>query len=224
MVTASQDKKASVGADLGVTSWDGASERSLEQALVLPAAECVEAEVIGRCRWRVSRRPSHRRLGLMVTARSAYRHPVARIFVGAMQKRLHLSQELRERVHIALQEAVMNAILHGNLGLDPGLRDSLQGLATLHDTIAARFASARIARSIIRVDARWTRTMLHLVIRDSGRGFKLNRLSSADEGPGTGRIGSGRGLIILGAMCDRIAFLRGGTTIELGFLLLATRA
>lgn len=216
MVVTSQHNRSD---ERGATSWDAVSEQSLVYALAPPVCVCVEAGTSGQSAVPPRRSASRRRLGLTVTAHSVYRHAIAKVFAASLQARLHLSADLRERVHTALQEALMNAMLHGNLGLDAGLRDNLQALATSHDIIESRFASEQIARSIIYIDATWTRTMLYVVVRDSGGGFNSRELPSPEERLAAGRLGSGRGLMILQSLCDRIGLVRGGTTIKLGFLL-----
>jgi len=214
MVDAGQEQDS---ANAGIACWDGASAQSLMQALLSPAADCIESGVTAPGPAR--RNASCRRLGMTVTAQSVYRYPVAKVFARALQIRLDLSLEIHERVLTALQEAMINAMLHGNLGLDSGPRNDLEGLAASHCVIAARFASEYSARSLIRVQATWTRTRLRVVVRDSGDGFSRNELPSVDERLAAARPGSGRGLMILEALCDHIGIQRRGTVIALNFVL-----
>jgi Histidine kinase-like ATPase domain len=200
-----------------VTCWDGVSESSLARALSLPVTECMEVALIdGNQYSQLSfRARTDGCLRLAVTTRSAYRHQVAKVFVGALAVRIELSRDLRERVHTAVQEAMINSVLHGNLAINSELRDSLEGLTTSHQTIERLLTSPQIARSMIRVEAIWSSTMLYVLVRDSGAGFKRSELPP----PSVSRRGSGRGLAILEAFCDRIALLNGGATIKMGFLL-----
>lgn len=205
----------------GFTCWDGASEGSLARALSSPVTECMEVALIdGNQYSRLLFRPRTRGcLRLALTTRSAYRHPVVKVFVGAMAIRIDLSRDLRERIHTALQEAVINSVLHGNLGINSELRSSLEGLETSHQTIEMLLRSPQIARSMIRVEAIWNSTMLHVLVRDSGAGYKRSELPSPSDLHASGHVGSGRGLAILEAFCDRVALLNGGATIKLGFRL-----
>lgn len=212
MVAASAKTKAHAV----ISRWDGISMQSLAQALMSPATDCIEGNATGSPR---TGRSTGRHLGLTVTTRSVYRHSIARVFAGALQGRIALSPDLHQRVHTALQEAMINAMLHGNLGLDASLRDDLQALTVSRAIIEARLASEQIARSLIRVDANWSGTMLYVVVRDNGSGFTKTDVPSEEERLDAGRTGSGRGLMILETLCDRISLLRGGTTIKLGFLL-----
>jgi anti-sigma regulatory factor (Ser/Thr protein kinase) len=202
-----------------VACWDGVSERSLAFALIPPTTDCVEVDLADRRSGRAVRKMSCGRLGLTVTTRSAYRHSVAKAFVEAIAARLSFPRDLRERIHTAVQEAVMNAMLHGNLELGSGLRDSLEGLAASHELIEALLELPEVARSTIRVDAIWNPTMLYVLIRDSGRGFKRTESPSPELWQAGGDRGCGRGLAILEMFCDRVALLSGGTAIKLGFRL-----
>jgi hypothetical protein len=114
---------------------------------------------------------------------------------------------------------MMNSVLHGNLAINSGLRDSLEGLTTAHQSIEALLTSPQIARSMIRVEAIWNSSMLYVLVRDSGGGFKRSELPSPGACQKAGHRGCGRGLAIVEAFCDRVALLNGGATIKLGFRL-----
>jgi anti-sigma regulatory factor (Ser/Thr protein kinase) len=205
----------------GFTCWDGVSESSLARALSPPVTECMEVALIDGNQYSrlLFRSRTSGCLRLALTTRSAYRHQVVKVFIAAMATRIELSRDLRERAHTAIQEAMMNSVLHGNLAINPGLRDSLEGLVTSHQTIEMLLASPQIARGMIRVEAIWNSSMLYVLVRDGGAGFKGSELPSPSARHAAGYVASGRGLAILQAFCDRIAFLHGGTTIKLGFRL-----
>jgi anti-sigma regulatory factor (Ser/Thr protein kinase) len=202
-----------------LTSWDGASAESLAQALAAPTVDCVEHGVTGPQPHPARPRRGGGRLGLRVTAQAVYRHPIAKVFAAGLRSRLDLSAALHERLHTALQEAMMNAMLHGNLGLESGLRDNLQALAVAQASIEARLAIGQIAHSMIEVEAHWSETLLRVTVRDSGGGFQRNALPSLEERLAAGKVGSGRGLMLLEMLCDRVALRRGGTSISLVFRL-----
>ena len=214
-----EQKEIAACAASGFSCWDGVSESSLAQALSAPVTECMEAALIdGNQYSRLSfRARSDGCLRLALTTRSAYRHQVVKVFVGALADRVALSRDLRERIHTAVQEAMINSVLHGNLAIGSGLRDSLEGLTTSHQAIETLLASPQIARSMIRVEAIWNSSMLYILVRDSGAGFERDELRSSRARPKANR--SGRGLAILDAFCDRMALLNGGATIKMGFRL-----
>lgn len=216
-----QGQEIAVSAAPGLTCWDGVSESSLAQALSLPVTECMEVALIDGNEYSrlLFRARTDGCLRLAVTTRSAYRHQVVKVFVGALAIRMDLSRDLRERIHTAVQEAMINSVLHGNLGLSSESRDTLEGLETSHQKIEVLLTSPQIARSMIRVEAIWNSTMLYVLVRDSGAGFKRSELPSPNAWQKAGHHGSGRGLAIVEAFCDRVALLNGGATIKLGFRL-----
>jgi anti-sigma regulatory factor (Ser/Thr protein kinase) len=216
-----QDQKIAASAAPGFTCWDGVSESSLAQALSLPVTECMEVALIDGNQYSqlLFRARTDGCLRLAVTTRSAYRHQVVKVFVGAMAVRMNLSRDLRERIHTAVQEAMINSVMHGNLAITSEPRDGLEGLTTSHQAIERLLTSPQIARSMIRVEAIWNSSMLYVLVRDSGAGFRRSDLPSPDEWQKAGHHGSGRGLAIVEASCDRVALLNGGATIKLGFRL-----
>jgi anti-sigma regulatory factor (Ser/Thr protein kinase) len=217
MDTATESCETRAGEDPGFTCWDGVSESSLGRALREPAIECVEAELTELGVRRTRQSATRPRLSLTMTTRSAYRHPVTKVFTEAMQARLHFSRDLHERFHTALQEAVMNAMIHGNLGLDSRLRDGLAGLAASHAVIESLLARPAVACRAIRVDAIWNTTMLSVMVRDDGSGFARNVAELSAAPPSEKH--HGRGLRILETFCDRVTLLHCGTMIKLGFRL-----
>jgi len=211
----------SVADDVETTTvcWDGLAEASLVLSLSPPATDCVERDLIESHRRRSRPRSAAvcRHLGLALTTRSAYRCMVARPFVDAIAERTDLSDDVRERAQTALQEAVMNAVLHGNLGLDSSLRDDLAGIKTTHQRIEQLLSKPEVALSALRIDAIWNNSDLLIMVRDSGNGFDRKHVPSSNEWKAAGHIGGGRGFLVLEAFCDRLALLRGGTVIRLGF-------
>jgi hypothetical protein len=199
--------------------WDGMAETSLAVSLSPPTSDCIERELLGTQRRRRRPRAVCRHLGLVLTTRSAYRCALARAFVHAISERIHLSDDVLERAHTALQEAIMNAVLHGNLGLDSALRDDLAGMDRMHQTIESLLSSPQVALAAVRIDAVWNSSLLYIMVCDSGAGFDRSKLPTSQQSVAQTRIGGGRGFLILEAFCDRIALLRGGTLIKLGFRL-----
>ena len=197
--------------------WDGVSVSSLTLALSPPVTECVEIDLLDQYNKSVHGQRILGHLSLMVTTKSAYRQPVGKAFVEAMAIRTPMPEDLRERIYTAIQEAMMNAVLHGNLKIGSGARDSLEGLMQTHELIEQMLAVPEGARGAIRVDAIWNSKVLHVLIRDSGDGFAKAELPSSEDIEADGQIASGRGLSILEAICDRVVLLHGGRTIKLGF-------
>ena len=193
------------------TCWDGVSEDTLVQALAAPALVCVEADLLIEGGSGCDDHGSPNRLGLTLSIRSIFRLAIAKAFVMAIDRRLPLCRETRDRVHTALHEVLLNAVMHGHLKIDAALRDSLGGFGASHDIIAAQLDGDDFSQSRVSIDAQWTEERLVIAVHDNGIGYV----------PGTGRTakrrGSGRGLLILEAFCDSVTHQNGGRSIILGF-------
>lgn len=194
--------------------WDGASVQSLAHAMEPPVVCCVEQglpdallEVGGL----------FHSLGLAITTRAAFRLPVANAFIEALDQRLHLGDDLRVRMLTVLHEAVMNAVLHGNLGLGSSLRDSFAQMARLQRIIERRLGDTALGARRVFVEASWTASMLHLQVRDCGEGFVREVAFGMPDADGGGRRGGGRGLYIIEQLSDGVEYLNNGSTIRIGF-------
>jgi anti-sigma regulatory factor (Ser/Thr protein kinase) len=133
-----------------------------------------------------------------------------------MASRTSLSEDLRIRIYSAVQEALMNAIFHGNLKIDPHLRDSLDGLLAAQEAIELKLALPEVARAMIRMEATWDASTVQVAVRDSGEGYDAAN-SCARNAHGMCDGASGRGLDILEAFSDRVEVSNGGTIIKLEF-------
>lgn len=199
--------------------WDGLSEQSLRAAMSPPVLHCIEYDLVDQIADITLNKRTSGQLGLVVTTRSAYRHFVARAFVEAMASRIPLLDDLRERAHTAVHEALMNAVLHGNLGISSADRESLSALMETEMRIEALLTLPRLALSVVRIEAIWNSTTLHVRISDSGDGFQRPESGSLRDRPANENAASGRGLSIMAAICDRVVLLDGGRSIKLGFRL-----
>jgi anti-sigma regulatory factor (Ser/Thr protein kinase) len=198
----------------GVSLWDGASAQSLAHALEPPVVYCVEQglrdamlEVGGL----------FHSLGLAITTRAAFRLPVANAFVDAVDQRLHLDDDLRVRMLTVLHEAVINAVLHGNLGLGSGLRDDFAHMARLQRIIERRLADSSLGDRMVFIEASWTTSMHHLLVRDCGNGFTRELAFGSPEAEGDRPRSSGRGLYIIEQLSDSVEYLNNGSAIRIGF-------
>jgi CheY-like chemotaxis protein/anti-sigma regulatory factor (Ser/Thr protein kinase) len=127
--------------------------------------------------------------------------------------RLRLGDETAmTRVCVALEEALLNAIFHGNLQLSSDLRqdgeeayyrlaEERRGIAPFRDRQV--FCSARLSRAEVSVS-----------IRDEGPGFDPSTLPDPTDPANLGRIG-GRGLLLIRTFMDSVTHNKTGNEITL---------
>lgn len=107
------------------------------------------------------------------------------------------------RISTALQESLMNAIEHGNLELDSGLReDGGEAYAALG---YQRRQQKPFAERRVDVLAKIDRASITLVIRDQGSGFNPEALPDPTDPSNLQKV-SGRGLMLIRTFMDEVSF------------------
>jgi anti-sigma regulatory factor (Ser/Thr protein kinase) len=190
-------------------AWDAASDLPLELALGAPVALCIDAA-------------SHVPVGLLagvladasltvcLATTTAYRNRAAYSIVAALARRLGFGRDLADRIETALHEALMNAVIHGNLGLSSASRDDLDGCVDYELTIARLLDRADLARRPVVVAARWLATEIELTISDECGGFDATARPAEAAG-------HGRGLLLINALADRVSLPEDGRGLVMGF-------
>jgi CheY-like chemotaxis protein len=116
------------------------------------------------------------------------------------------------RLAVALREALVNAMDHGNLELDSELRQD-------DERIYERLGQERRQQSPyrerrVRVEVSVTRTEATFTVRDEGPGFDPSTLPDPTDPANLCRIG-GRGLLLIRTLMDEVRFNATGNEIVL---------
>ena len=118
----------------------------------------------------------------------------------------------RIRLGIALEEALVNAMYHGNLEVSSDLRrDSDRPYLEM---IERRRRLAPFKDRVIRVDATLGPDEAVFVIADEGPGFDPNQLPDPTN-PSNMEVTSGRGLLLIRTFMDSVAYNAQGNQITL---------
>jgi anti-sigma regulatory factor (Ser/Thr protein kinase) len=116
------------------------------------------------------------------------------------------------RVAMAVHEAILNAIHHGNLELDSTLR---LGDEQCYQRLAAtRRGKPPYRGRLVHVRGRFDVDAAVFVVRDEGRGFDPTSLPDPTEVPCLERP-SGRGLLLIRCFMDEVTFNPTGNEITL---------
>jgi len=116
------------------------------------------------------------------------------------------------RIGVALEEALINALYHGNLQVGSDLRGGDDQAYYALVTERCRETPFRDRR--IHVSAKLTRDEAIFVIRDEGKGFDLSRLPDPDD-PSALERASGRGLLLMRAFMDDVSYDPTGSVVTL---------
>lgn len=116
------------------------------------------------------------------------------------------------RTGVALEEALVNAMLHGNLEVSSGLRGESD--EQYYALIARRSAESPYRDRRIRVDARFERHQAVFVVRDEGPGFNPLALPDPHD-PVALEQPAGRGILLMRAFMDEVHYNQIGNEVTL---------
>jgi CheY-like chemotaxis protein len=136
--------------------------------------------------------------------------------IGYLQEnisRMGLCDEIgRIRVSIALQEALLNAMQHGNLEVESELKEkNEQGF---QDLIKQRRREKPYLTRRVYVTARESPAEAVYVIRDEGPGFDPSQLPDPTDPSNLDRV-SGRGLLLIRTFMDKVHHNEAGNQITM---------
>ena len=115
-------------------------------------------------------------------------------------------------VTVALDEAISNALHHGNLEVDSRLRE--EGMQRYLDAIEERRRAAPYSGRRIRVDATLTRDAATFVVSDDGPGFDPSTVPDPLD-PASLLKASGRGLVLIQTFMDDVRFNEKGNEVTM---------
>ena len=116
------------------------------------------------------------------------------------------------RVGIALDEALVNALYHGNLELDSQLRE--QDTDVYQQMAVDRAARHPYCNRLLRVDVKITTACAEITISDDGPGFDPQRLPDPTDPANLDKL-SGRGVLLMRTFMDEVDFNDKGNRVTL---------
>jgi anti-sigma regulatory factor (Ser/Thr protein kinase) len=116
------------------------------------------------------------------------------------------------RISLALEEALANALYHGNLEIDSNDVETQQ--MCRHDVAQWRRLQQPYCNRQIQVLATIARRAAVFVVRDQGRGFDPNRLRDPTDDANLDR-SSGRGVFLMRNLMDRVVFNEIGNEVTM---------
>jgi CheY-like chemotaxis protein len=116
------------------------------------------------------------------------------------------------RMGLALQEALLNALYHGNLEVSSDIREvsGSEYLRVAQERSNVAPYSDRKVRLQVHVDGE----AIRMIIEDEGQGFDLEQVPDPND-PENLLKASGRGLHLIGTIMDQVIHSNGGSTVEL---------
>lgn len=118
----------------------------------------------------------------------------------------------RTRIGVALEEALVNALYHGNLEVSSDLRG--EDDKAYYELITNRGRSEPYCNRRIHVEARLSRDEASFSIRDEGKGFDPTNLPDPND-PETLERAHGRGVLLMRAFMDDVSYNSTGNEVTL---------
>jgi anti-sigma regulatory factor (Ser/Thr protein kinase) len=119
-----------------------------------------------------------------------------------------------KKLMVALQEALVNAVVHGNLELSSELKE--RGDSSFAEALAQRAADIRLSQRIVDILVDYDGQRCRWIITDQGQGFDveqvLKRLESDDPEL---LLASGRGILLMRSFLDEVKYEEGGRRLIL---------
>ena len=116
------------------------------------------------------------------------------------------------RVCVALEEAINNALFHGNLEISSHLRTS--DSQAYQQLVQQRSQASPFRERTIHVQAKFTKQAATFIVRDEGPGFDLQSLPDPTD-PENLEKASGRGLLLMRTFMDSVEFNRAGNEVTM---------
>lgn len=146
-------------------------------------------------------------LSLSVTTAVAHAQPLAAAVAQLLA--LLAPGADRDAIETALQEAVANAVIHGNLGLDSLAVGTPEEMRRFAEALAERLSDPALAGRRVSVDARMAGKVLRLEVSDEGSGYAV-----VQHRPGQP---FGRGLGLVSRFASRCEVRDGGRRLCMEF-------
>ncbi|AUH51447.1 hypothetical protein CXB49_11775 [Chromobacterium sp. ATCC 53434] len=126
-----------------------------------------------------------------------------------------------KQVLLVVSELFNNALDHGVLGLDPGLKEQPDGYERYFTSRREKLAALEEAWIALQLERRSeeARDCIRIQLRDSGAGFDHHTLMER-LGQRAGERRHGRGVELVRALCSRLVYRGHGNEVEAEFLLL----
>lgn len=166
----------------------------------------------GRCRAGLLRQLSRQSIEFELENNLNQITPLRQMIVDNCHQMGVVTERDRVRVSVALEEALTNAIVHGNLEVSSQLR--LQADYTYEELIRRRQHEEPYASRRVVLRCELTRESARITIQDGGPGFDVSALPDPRE---SNRIAlpSGRGVLLMRSFLDAVSYNESGNAVTL---------
>ena len=152
-------------------------------------------------------------LYLGLSTSSAYGVELAKLFTQSLGGRLGFGDDLRDNMELALHEALVNGLIHGNLGIPSTGRETLELFSEYCRAVERGLGDPDRGSRLIEVFAWWNEHHIDISVEDDGEGYDPSAIGSTTSNGRT----SGRGLQLNGSLTEGYRITQGGRRLTMRF-------
>jgi CheY-like chemotaxis protein/anti-sigma regulatory factor (Ser/Thr protein kinase) len=188
------------------------AKRRLQQDLMEIVQQVIDSSDENRLQSRLMHRLARNEFSFVLNNDLSLVHSLVKYLQHTLRC-VRLADEVdRLRVGIAVEEALLNALYHGNLEVSSSLKESDPNL--FEETARQRSLEEPYRNRRVFVDALVSREAARFVIRDEGRGFDPTALPDPCN-PANLEKASGRGILLMRSFMDEVIFNEQGNQVTL---------
>lgn len=210
MTAAGSEELAVEALRLGAASY--VTKRRLGEDLVSALQQVLEAATHDRGQTRLMTRVVRSENEYVLPSDIPLIHALVRQIRETMRSMRTFPENDRLRIGIALEEALLNSLYHGNLEVSSELRD--QGHGAYESLARERAGREPYCNRRLHVEVSLTQDEARFTIRDEGLGFDPLDVSDPTD-PAYLERPSGRGMLLMKSFMDDVAYTSGGNVVTL---------
>ncbi|CAA6603002.1 hypothetical protein MTBLM1_10022 [Rhodospirillaceae bacterium LM-1] len=162
---------------------------------------------------RLSRALEMRGLYMSLSTATAFQVDLTSVLCSICSRRLPMSEERRYDIETAVDEALSNAMVHGNLDIASVLRNDPADFDLYCDLVNERLVTPLYATRRIEVLATWTPDSLDIEVHDEGRGYDISNFNT----PPQLEAKCGRGFTLIRSLASNVTIAEHGRSLTMSF-------
>lgn len=152
-------------------------------------------------------------LFLSLSTATAFNADLTNLLCMACRQRMDLSEERLSDIETAVEEALSNAMVHGNLDIASVLRNDPADFEQYCELVNQRLTTPSYALRRIEVLATWSQTRIDVEVHDEGRGYDIANFKALPQLEAK----CGRGFSLIRDIASTVTIAEHGRSLTMSF-------
>lgn len=154
-----------------------------------------------------------RGLLLSLSTATAFNADLTNLLCTACRQRIDLSDERLSDIETAVEEALSNAMVHGNLDIASVLRNDPADFDQYCDLVNQRLTTPSYAQRRIEILATWSSDGIDIEVHDEGRGYDISNFQALPQLEAK----CGRGFSLIRDLASNVTIADHGRSLTMSF-------